>query len=58
MTKKEWVEACAKRYMERGGVPENQAYQMAEDAYFTTDGKDDPEGVADDDMSYWTDDEF
>lgn len=59
MTREEWIDRCAKRYMERGGLNEKDArtaaeYQAGEQS--DTWGWDKPEETADEDMSCWTSD--
>lgn len=59
MDKETWLTRCAARYETRAGLHLNQARSLAnlaleEDEH--GDFADDPEGAADEDMSYWTDD--
>lgn len=63
MTPEEWQRRCAARYMERGGVGEHSAIQMAREAWVQEQDHGDPnsgwmspEEAADEDMSYWEDD--
>lgn len=52
MTEKEWIDRCAKRYVESGGLREELAIQAAH-ACFENDAKMIPEEAADADMEYW-----
>lgn len=59
VTREEWIDRCAKRYMERGGMNEKDAraaalYQAGEQD--DTWGWDGPEEAADEDMRGWTND--
>ena len=52
MTEKEWIDRCAKRYMERGGLREELAINAAH-ACFENDPEMIPEEAAELDMIYW-----
>lgn len=54
--KEEWITRCAKRYIERAGMPVANAFEAARVNYGETAGlglKVSPEDAADDDMGYW-----
>lgn len=56
--KDEWLARCAKRYIERAGMPAANAFDAARTNYEETVecGLDvTPEDAADDDMGYWND---
>lgn len=55
----EWMTRCAAQYETKGGLHPEEAREAAIAAFEEDkDGvfADDPEGAADEDMSYWTDD--
>lgn len=57
--KEEWITRCAKRYIERAGMPVENAFEAARVNYDETAGLGLnilPEDAADDDMGCWTDD--
>ncbi|NKF21562.1 hypothetical protein [Solimonas marina] len=60
LTKAEWIDRCAKRYRDVGGLSEDLAKSAAEVAYEVEDEdwgpRGDPEEAADEDMSCWDDD--
>jgi hypothetical protein len=64
-TKQQWIESCADRYMQAGGAPLETALHFAEacaDQQAEINGEtvaawDSPSDAADEDMSYWSDDE-
>ncbi|AJY38875.1 hypothetical protein BW21_4758 [Burkholderia humptydooensis] len=52
-----WIDRCAKRYEERGGVDSKTAHAFALACWENRmDDRDSPEDAADDDMSYWEND--
>lgn len=57
-TLNDWIAACAKRYVDRGGLTEEEAYEAAracaEGLEVGEDEVVDPVVWADDDMSTWT----
>lgn len=61
----EWIESCADRYMQAGGAPKETALHFAEacaDQQTELNGENtaewhSPSDAADDDMSYWENDE-
>lgn len=53
----DWIDRCAKRYIERGGCTEETARQLAAAAFENRESDESPEEAADTDMSYWTDDQ-
>lgn len=60
LKKQEWIDRCATRYMRHGGVGETLAREMAAtcwDEEQDNPTSQSPEDCADEDMSYWTDDE-
>ncbi len=59
MNKEEWLTRCAARFATRGGLHLKQARDFAEAALENLNGDltENPEEAADEDMSYWTDDE-
>lgn len=61
MTREEWIERYAKRFVTRGGFTEDQAKECAvvgyEAAAESGDLDESPEDMADEEMSYWTNDE-
>lgn len=65
MTRTEWIERCADRYMEAGGAIRESALdfaevcadQQAELNGDNTAGWDSPSDAADEDMTYWEQDE-
>lgn len=63
MTKEEWLQRCAAQYVKVGAIESiEDAMPIAEGCYdamsqfVDDDYADDPEGAADEDMSYWDDD--
>lgn len=63
MTRNEWKERCAARYVERAGLSPETARDFAEacfeaqDGEFSTAADYNPEDCADEDMNCWTHDE-
>lgn len=65
MTRDEWIEACTQRYMTVGGLEPDDALYFAgvcAESEEATNGPnvenwDSPADCADEDMSYWEDDE-
>lgn len=59
MTEKEWKDRCAARFIQRGGMDEEDAAYNAQVCFdeFCADSLDDPEVCADESMSYWSGDE-
>ncbi|WP_186183857.1 hypothetical protein [Burkholderia gladioli] len=55
-SQQDWINRCAARYIERGGCTNEIAREMAEAAYEHRESDDDPEAIADEDMSYWAED--
>ena len=58
MTQSEWLDRYKRRIMERAGVPEKFADDCAHAEPFEVLSdmfEDDPEGAADEELSYWTD---
>lgn len=59
MTREEWLDRCAARYRDLGFMTWNLSRDLADLALqedHDGDFFEDPEGAADEDMSYWTDD--
>lgn len=48
----DWIDRCAKRYIERGGCTEATARQLAAAAFENRESDESPEEAADADMSY------
>lgn len=57
LTKEEWIERCAARFQERGGLSEYDAQEAAIEMYALDIKDEDPVDMADQDMLYWTNDE-
>lgn len=65
MKRTEWIEKCADHYMSAGGAPRESALHFAEacaEQQTNMNGQntaewDSPSDAADEDMTYWTDDE-
>lgn len=65
MTRDQWLRRCAQRFIDRGGLDTGEAAACAEECARTQldengrnpAGWDKPEDAADEEMSYWTDDE-
>jgi hypothetical protein len=56
MTQEEWLERYQRRFIEVAGVTASQATALANTEDFSALSEfyeDDPEGAADDEMSYW-----
>lgn len=54
LSEAEWLDRCAARFRERGGVDSANALEMAKGCLEMRDEfPDDPAGAADEDMSYW-----
>jgi len=59
MTTEEWKKRCAARYVERAGVTDDHAKELADACFEAQDGDFSemaiysPEDCADEDMSYW-----
>lgn len=52
-----WIDRCAKRYEERGGVDSKTARDFAHACWENRlDDDESPEDAADEDMSYWEND--
>ena len=62
MFKSEWIATCAARYIERGGLSQDEATEAALNCWDGLGVNDDdeiaagPQDYADDDMDCWTDD--
>lgn len=52
-----WLDKCAARFVERGGLTQEEAGEAALIMFQEADEGADPVEAADEDMSYWTDDE-
>lgn len=58
ITPEEWKARCARHYMERAGANEHEAMHWAAECWEERTSDDDsPERAADEDMSYWENDE-
>lgn len=59
MTEQEWKDRCAARFVQRGGLSNDEAIYNAQICFeeFYTDSSDDPDDCADESMSYWGGDE-
>ena len=60
MTREDWIERAARRYHEQGGLGITESEVAAKTTYEAFNDRDrpeDPEEAADDEMTYWTDDE-
>lgn len=54
--KEAWIDRCARRYEERANLDSATARHFAEACWESRLNDDEsPEGMADEDMSYWTD---
>lgn len=60
ITKEEWIQRSAARFKDRGGLTEEEAREQAKASFETVNGdlSENPEDAADEDMSYWDNDEI
>lgn len=54
ISRKEWVERCANRYIEVAGLDVYDAYSCALQYWEEIGHESNPEEAADEDMSYWS----
>lgn len=58
IAKEDWLRRCAQRFIEKGGLDEDTAMAFAEACWDAYDRDiDAPESAADEDMSYWENDQ-